>query len=627
MLEISTTPRSLVAAIMMLGRHLVPQWEGWPPVTGILALVGSGKSQAYEALERLRTQVLPNFAGRTGRPPATPVDDGRLEALFTTIRQYLVSHPGAVCDTGERCTYSDGFRRFVIELHTPGHPGDGLTVERLSSVTGVPLGTLKEWLYPAVCRPAAQEQAPEDVTTDDKSGTLPTLTVSNVHVRVIVSLWPEWKGTFHAFCRMLRAEHRVPYGDTFIGSALQGFEMRSRKRRQPIEAPWSSETYRKLFPGAQWLGDGFEVTIKLQGEPFVFNVEALIDVASNATMGLDVSDSEDEGAVHRVYRSALETTQGVPPLATMMDNRPSNHSPGAVSGLPGCILLPSTPGRGQSKAPIEGSFGLFSQAMPELSLAGGTPRQLAQSALQLIMTAWYRGRNGKPRKTLDGKTPAEAYLLGNATPGEIKEAMAWYAETHRRQERFRLTREARLDPVSIELLTKGLAELGIDDPDDRLAKALAGYAQDAIARGLAILNAKKDLGKLADVTDVGRYLGGIIRQIDTKLELERMSVHLLEQRLRLKDLSLRPLERFAATLKTELSASAWPQAFVDHALAAPTTVDANFWQQAAVAAISELPQDHRQPLYQILAKRIAASFRTDRDRRSDLIAGLATAVV
>lgn len=242
------------------------------------------------------------------------------------------------------------------------------------------------------------------------------------------------------------------------------------------------------------------------------------------------------------------------------------------------------------------------------------------------MTAWARGRNGKPRKRLHGRTPAQVYAESRPTPEEIREAMDWFQELARRQERARLTREARRDPIRIALLTQGLTELGIPDPDQRLAVDLAIYAREAIVRGLATFRAKQDLGSVPPDADPGRYLGGIIRQLHTRLELERTSCHLLEQRIRLGDLTLAPLKRAAEQLRDQTPSPERPQVFLDHALAAASTIDFRFWGQAASEALEALSVNRRTDLYPHLCRRIAASFKTDRERREDLIDRMAKAV-
>jgi transposase InsO family protein len=468
--------------------------------------------------------------------------------------------------------------------------------------------------------PGAEPAGPEPAALDGS----PSATLRDAHLALIATLWRSWSGTFRAFCQTVRDEHRLPYGDTYIGHVLQALGLRQRRPRIPGEAPWSRGTFQTLFPGAQWLGDGTTLPVRWNGQLFIFNVEVLLDVASNATVGFHVSDSEDEEALRQAYRMGVATA-GSPPLATTLDNKPCNHSPGAEAALEGTILLAATPGRGQAKAALEGAFGLFQQSLPPLAVVGKTAREQARNALHLILTAWFRGRNGRPRKQLGGLTPAQAYARADPTPEEFQRALKWIRELQRQQKMARLTREARRDPVRIQLLTQGLAELGFPDPDQRLAVTLARYSREAIVHGLAIFRAKREQGTLPPGAG-HRYLGGIIRQEDARLELVLTSVYLLEQRLRLRDLTLEPLEQIAAQLSAEVPASALPQAFIDHALEAAFAVDFRFWARAAAEALSTLPASQRAPLYQPLCRRIAASFKVDRERRVDLVCRLAEAM-
>lgn len=617
-----------------MGRELLPDWDGWPRTAAeTLALAGAGKSQSYELLGRLR-DTLPSLLGTPGRPTSPPADPNVEGAVLHAVCDYLMAHPGAAYGTGERRTYTDDFRRFVVGLTAPGQPGEGGSGAELAHAAGVPLGTLKDWLrLPASPRPHDIPAPPPEPASHAKSAknpaSDPTASISecvrSAHLRQILALWPSWTGPFQAFCQMLRTEHRLPHGDTFIANALQSAGLRHRKPRQPVEAPWSHHTFSLLFPGAQWLGDGTSIVVRWNQQIFVFNVEALLDPAADALLGFVVSDSEDEEALRLAYEMGQETA-GTPPLALTLDNRPSNHSPGTVAGLAGTILLRATPARGQAKAPLEGAFGLFQQAMPPLILSGKSPREIARCTLELVMTAWARGRNGKPRKRLGGRTPAQVYAEARPTQEDIREALDWFQELARRQDRARLTREARRDPVRIGLLTRGLAELGIPDPGQRLATDLAIYAREAIARGLATFRAKQDRGTLPPDADPGRYLGGIIRHLHTRLELETTSRHLLAQRIRLGDLTLEPLKRAAERLRDETPLAERPQAFLDCALQAVYAIDFNFWGEAAADALKALPASQRSDLYPHLCRQAASTFKADRERRADLIDRMAEVV-
>ena len=645
-------PASLIAGLLLLLRDLLPALKGLPKtVAEILALTCAGKSQAYAMRDRLR-ELLPTLIGAPGRPALRSSERcGECDEcpVLIAVRDYLLTHPGAVCWSEGRSTYHDGFRRFVVGLVAPGQPGEVFSESRLAHLTGVPVGTIHDWLNPQLRSrstsspspgPSADgqvEASPEtadefihsavgETASDTSRETDSTpLKIPDAHVRFIVSQWKSWEGTFQAFCQMVRKEYRIPHGDTYIGDVLQAFGLRQRRRQIPVEAPWSSNTYRTFFPGAQWLADGTELAITLGGQRFVFNLEAILDVFSTAMLGLHVSKTETEEALRHAYEAA-KTTGGAPPKAMTVDNKKCNLSPGAQETLGDTITLHATLYRGQAKAPLEGAFGTLQQTLPPLVVTGNTLEEQAASILLLVAIAFYRGRNGRPRKRLGGRTPADVYLNDKASSEELQAALEWFRELQRQQEQMRLTREARRDPVRLTLLKQGLAKLGIPDPDNHLAISLAYYSREAIARGLATFQAKKDTDTLPpSLTNHGRYLGGIIKNLHTKFELEAFSTRILEQRIRLHDLSLAPLKRAADDIRSELPLQDHPQAFVDRALHAQYAVDFRFWAEAAAKALEALSAALREQLYAPLTRRIAASFKVDAQRRADLIDRIAEA--
>ena len=670
-------PASVVAGLLLLLREFLPDWDGLPKTSPeILKLAGAGQTQPYAMRERLR-ELLPTVVRSPGRPSSRPAepyeqcDQCPMMKIPVAIRDYVMAHPGSVDGKGERRTYSDDFRRFVVGLTGPGQIAEGMSDRGLADLVGVPLTTLYDWMHPqakdesspsgppsplieeptdadagasepapSVDAPPApeggDEPPPSDVSvpspevgpevgTDSPDDDLAR--ISDANTAMVVRLWKAWEGTFQAFCDMVRTEHRIHFGDTRIRDILHVFGMRQPTRRTPVEAPWSSNTFRILFPNAQWLGDGKDVVVIWGEQRFVFNLELMLDVASNAAMGLYVSRAESAKAVEHAYEEGKDACGGVPPIATSLDNKPCNHSPEAKAALDDTIVLRSTPGRGQAKSPLEGAFGLLQQELPPLVLTGDTDEEKAAEFLWFVLTAYYTGRNGRPRKKLGGLSPAQACARSKHTQEDIDRAVKYFRELQDRDEQARLTRDARLDPVRITLLTEGLAKLGIPDPDNRLARSLAYYCRDAIVRGLATFESKRDVDTIpAKEADHGRYLGGIIRNLHTQLELDRFSIYIMEQRLRCRDLTLEPLKRAAGELRSTLPVIELPQAFVDRALNATYAVDFRFWAQSANDALAALPAASREKCYQALTLRVSASFKVDQGRRADLIDSLAEAL-
>lgn len=605
-----TAKPSVHAAVLLFSREVLGE-KAWPKtVADLLAITGAGRSQAYAMLPRLRAAAAALDAA-PGRP-STETSEEATTAVSRAVCDFLMAHPGAVAGRGSRRHYSDPFRRFVVDLAAPGAVAERLTVEQLADAAGIPTGTLKDWL---------RRPTPEPAENPDAE---PAFESTRPDIATILALWPSWEGSFQDFCRMLREEHRLALGDTFVGNVLQAAGLRARKARGRHDAPWSRETWKKLFPGAQWLGDGTTVALCLDGDWHLFNIEVMADPATNAVTGVTVTDTEDEKAVLSAFENGRQTT-GELPLSLTLDNRPSNHSPAVVAGVAPAVLLRATPGRGQAKAPLEGTFGLFQQTAPPLVIQGRTPREQARSFLALLFVVWAWARNGKPRRKLGGRSPAAAYAQDQPIPEDIAAAKSWLEELRRRDEQARKTRVQKADPIRRAVLESAFAELRISDPEGRLAGSLARYGLDAILRAIATFRAKQERGTLPPDADPGRYFAGIARNLDTRLELERMAEHLLNIRLRHRDLTLTALHQELRQLRAVMPIDEQPQAIVDRALAADAPIDFRFWTRAAAGALAMSPDGADR--YRHLARRIAASFSTDRERRADLIDALSRAVI
>ena len=232
---------SISAALLMLAREILPELD-WPPTDVLLARLQAGRTQAYAMASRLR-ELLADLCGRPGRPPQSDHPEGKLMPVALATLDYLMHHPGACSAHQERCHYGDGFRCFVVGLVEPGQLAESFSLEELSQACNVPRGTLKDWLRNTPRRPAPRQND-----------------LIQLHQHEILSLYENWEGGFLSFCRFAREEHGLNYGPTYIGNLLEMTGERIRKKKEQ-QAVWSHETYRKLFPGAQWLGDGSTVKV------------------------------------------------------------------------------------------------------------------------------------------------------------------------------------------------------------------------------------------------------------------------------------------------------------------------------------------------------------------------------
>jgi len=545
-------------------------------------------------------------------------------AVVKASRDFIMDHPGVVRGHGTRRSYHDRFRRFVVGLFAPGAAACDLPLDRAADAVGVPLGTLKDWL-----RTPGDDSSPDTSAPPDHRPELdPLLSCAQPQIATLLSEYEAWDGDLSSFCDHAREQLRLPFGRTFITEVLTAAGLhRPASRGGPHQAPWSRGSMHTGFPGLQWFGDGKQLRIDFRGQQFLFNLEAMVDRASNAAVGARVCDAEDAQAVIACFDEALHTTGGQPPLAVTLDNRPSNFAPQIDDALSCTELLRSTPGRGQAKAPVEGAFGLFQQSLPAPIVIGGkTDKDIARGIAQQVATAFFRGRNGRLRRKLGGLTPAQAYDQSSPSQDQIDEALKYILERRRREQIARQTRDRRADPVRRQLLGERLVLLGIDDPAGEVSLSLCGYSMPAILRGLAIYQGKKEQGTLPLDHDPGRYLGGIIRNVDAAEHLERTALHLLELRQRAGDLQLAPLREKAAAIRSAGLSSATASAFVDAALDSASELAFRFWCSEAREAIASLPTEAATPIYHLLTRSIAAASRLLRRQREHLIAVLAAAV-
>jgi len=589
-----------------------------------IASVGAGRSQAYDVLGRLQASTSELFES-AGRPAASePAPDTALE-LCAAVRDFVMLHGGCVRVRGEHCTYSDGFRRFIVGLFAPQAPACTLTVEQAADAIGVPLGTLKYWLRsPSL---AASPSPPTPSAEQPARSLDPLMQCAQPQIATLLTEYEAWEGDLSSFCVHAREHLGLPFGRAFITSVLVAVGLHEPKPRSaPHQAPGSRGSMKFFFTGMQWFGDGKQLRIIIDDQNMLFNIEALVDGASNAAVAARVTDAENAVAVVEAFAEGLQTTGGQPPMATTLDNRPSNFAPAIDAALSCTELLRATPGRGQAKAPVEGSFGLFEQCLPgAIAIEGGTIRDRARSIAQWIVHAFFLGRNGKPRGKLGGQSPAQAYENSNPTDEQIEASRRWILELRRREVLARESRERHADPVRLTLLRDQLAALEIDDPQGQASLPLSGYSMGAIVRGIAVFRAKREMGTLPAECDQYRYLAGIIANTESREVLERTAHHLLKLRQRAGDLHLEPLVTRADEIRQSQDADTVVREFVDAALDARSLLDFRFWTAQAKDTIASMPAPRALALYHHLARVIAACFGIARRWREQLIASLAGA--
>ena len=582
----------LLAARTLLGRLRLPR----PSTSQIFEATGATRSRAYELRDAL-LERLPDLERPVGRPrlekPA-PVDTG---AITREVLDFVVEHPGCICRCAERMRYSDSFRRFVLELCERERQ---ISIEEFACGSRVPLGTLKDWLRggaSSVDHPAEADStfAPQEAATGSRLETL-------------LAAWRSWSGSFTAFCQHVSHDLRIPYGRTLIASILEAHGERSPQRRSgrsPDEKAIRG-SFETFFPGAQWEGDGTPIAVEINEQRFDFNLELMVDAHSDASVGICIRNEEDSRAVLEAFEDGVETT-GAPPLAVLLDNRPSNHTDSVDEALGSTLRMRATKGRGQNKAHVEGAFGLFSQIVPLIAIAAASPKDLARQILELVTQTWARTLNHRPRANRGGSSRVEIYQTEAPTPEQVEQAQAALAERCKKQELAQKTLKARQDPVARAILDEAFARLRLEDPQGNIRSAIARYPLEAIVSGIATFEGKRAARTLPVGVD-GRYLLGIVRNIAQQDEGLQIAEALLRARLDARDRLLTPLQKSLGSL-LELIADPVERlkALADLALATDRRIDRLFWLDALAAQLRSQPEPRHSALLRFAARRIHAA--------------------
>lgn len=619
MLASVALPPAWSAAVLLLGRGIAEDHDlACPSVEAIVTATGASKSHAYDVAAKIAT-VLPTLVRTPGRPARAPSPASADETteLTRAVLAYVMEHPGCVDRGAKRNRYSESFRRFVLGLRVQ----HGADLEDFALGVGIPTGTLKDWLRspppPLPARDADAETAPSTSASS----------LSTSHIQTVIDAYERWQGSFLDFCQHVRRDLHVPFGRDLVGRILRTDGRRkptSRDGRGPDELALRG-AFRTYFAGAQWVGDGMQVPVVVDGHRFVFNLELDVDAHAGALVGASVRDVEDSAAVVEALHSGIATT-GAPPLALLLDNKPSNHTPEVDAALGDTIRIRATPERPQNKAHVEGAFGLFSQILPPLALdthAGAY--DVARTFLGLVVAVWARTTNHRPRRDRGGRSRFDLYSE-ELTDEQIEHARRELRDQCHRQEQARRTLEARRRPEVLALLNDHFARLGLVDPQRHIRIAVAGFPMDAIVAGLSTFDAKRRANTLPDGVDA-RYLLGIVKNVAAKTEGELFAEIYYRNRIEARDRLLAPLRAKRDALRAEPDVLRVLLVCVENAMGTPSNLERCFWLDAIAETLREQPEADREERFLHASHLIEATFAVGPRERHDAVRYVADRLV
>jgi hypothetical protein len=596
----SCLPPALLAGILLSAIPLLKELGlPAPSATEVLEATPAAKSSAYRYKAAIE-EILPDLARPSGRPSSPPEpspEPALLRAVHGRVLAWLADHPGGIAGTAARRIYADGYRHLVLELWAE-HRELGLA--ELSEATGVAETTLRAWARGEHCH----VRAPENPATVVR----PTPTIPQVET--ILAAWKGWSGSFTAFCDHVQRHLRIPFARAIIGDVLEAHGVRLPKQR----GRWRPDTsatrggFETFGAGLQWEGDGAELVVQINGLHYLCNLELLVDSHTDAFVGASVRPTEDSAAVADAFADGVTTT-GAPPIAVLLDNKPSNHTEAVQQALGSTLRIRARPFQPTDKPHVEGAFGLFRLDLPELCITATTPEQLALQIATLVATAWARAANHRPRADRGGRSRAQLYLAEPPTEEQIAEAEKALRARLRKQERARRTRAMRQDPIVHALLDDAFARLGLDDPERHHRTAIASWPLDDIVEGIAIFEGKRNADTLPEDADAS-YLAGIVRNLSRQREGMEIAEALLRARLDAHDRMLAHLQDQRDKLEEQgPDPEDLVKDTVDRALAAERRIDRLFWLQVAADTIRVEGPGSYKLLLRIAARRIHATYK------------------
>ena len=483
----------------------------------ICTVAGVNRTQVYERKNQLEEALSHIELAGPGRPAClSGSDTTALEKqgwqLCRQVLRFRLHHPGAlVLHAGGHTTYSDGFIRFILDLHDTREGSS----EQFCEQVEVPYQTLRSW----------SKRDREQPYEEYQPRLYPILAdgASNA-AREIVEDYSAWAGSLRDFLKYEAARlHLAPTAIRRVLVILGMIAVRSGK------GPRYRGATEQCLPGAILVTDGKTVQALCTGSGEIkeYNWQGMIDQATTCHTAVVVTETECAAGVRQAFDASCKLL-GRPPLALVHDNKPIHDDLALRAHVEKTtIMIPATPGRGENKAGMEGEFGKFEQAVGMIYLDDSSDGRLKKTAVSEVLRAYTAGLNHAGRFEFGGKSRESILRETCPDPEKDRQFIEQLHADHTRKQRFDFLPTK---PISRSLLDAGFDRFGIADldPKGRIREWLAGrYTPAAIREGLAIFGTEREKRRLRNKT-AHRYLVKVIQNCQHEIDLRRQEELLRE---------------------------------------------------------------------------------------------------
>jgi hypothetical protein len=561
---------TLLIATLALAQQIARFLEVDPraPIAEIARKHRVSRPYVYELVERILLALERLASAAPGRSPRTPVpsQNPRVDDLAFTneVLRFRLDHPGAASmgETGHR-SYAPVFRRFVLGL-VDRWPTER-SREDLARALDVPLDTLNDWIEqdrkhltpPVPDRPAVS--VPQDAS--------PT-------VVEVADLFARWHGSLRDFLREARRRLRLTPGQVVRVLRLLGL-VPTRRRTPPPR--YRGSTHR-LHPGAMLVTDGKTLDIELtaSGTRVTRDWQAVVDQTTGCHTGLAIRAHEDARGVEQAFSHSVTFMAGKRPEGLLHDGKPPYQDAHLREHVSPTLMVPASPGRGENKAILEGTFGRFEQQVGTIRLDDTNRDSLVTSATHEVVRAWSSAVNHAPHPDLDGKSRAQVFHA--ACPGRDQAA---------RDARFlRKLKERHENPprAPVQAASRALVDDAFDrwgfsdkDPDRALRRYLSGHSPAALRRAIAVFASRKARNRVG-APHAHRYFTRLVQTSQEEVDLELEAVELLALNRRCAQVWTAHQEADLATMREQIrDPHPLALAIAERAADAGLPVETAFW--------------------------------------------------
>jgi transposase InsO family protein len=312
-----------------------------------------------------------------------------------------------------------------------------------------------------------------------------------------------------SFTRKLKKQgiilSRKTVSDILTANGLYQVKVKNRR-------PRFYQSLRQSIPNSLLSIDGKEFKVVIGNEAHTFNLEMAVDVHSFAHSAFSVSDTETTAEFIKVLED--HCLRWGKPLAVVTDHGSANLSEAALAYLrdKDIEILPAGPGNPKGNGTVESAFSGMEKVIGTIFLDTSSPRALAKSVLEKVISTYVIMRNRLSRQ----RTPLspETMMQTPTTPGQQRTHKAHYKQ--RAENRRKPVSTARQDRLQWVISHHKIA---VDENAmDRARKCIEHYDLETISKTeeafLRAVSRNQDRCNLS-------YFFGILKNIQADLDTAR----------------------------------------------------------------------------------------------------------